>query len=857
MSDPTEPQPHACCGAKPPVATPEPAQKESHSCCHGETAKEGTRPPEKSCCGGGAHSDHNAGPAVSSADKASCCHGGEAKGAETQKQDCCAHNAAAEPRHEHHADGHHCCGHGEKVTPSAKAKYFCPMCPGVESDKPGDCPKCGMPLERNPAWKPATLYRCPMHPEVVSETPGTCPKCGMALEPEVSADDEEDAEYRALKTRLWWGVALTLPVFIAGMAHLFPSLAAQPWIGGEQGRWMQFILSTPVVLWVGAPFLLRGWRSLITRQFNMWTLILLGVGAAYLFSAISMLAPQVFPHDLHHGGHVPIYFEAAAVITVLVLVGQVLETRARHRTGSAIRALLDLAPPKALRIGAHGDDEIPLAAVQVGDHLRVRPGEKVPVDGVVLEGRTSVDESMITGEPVPVEKSAGERVTGGTVNGTGSVVMRAERVGSGTLLAQIIALVSEAQRSRASIQSLADRVSGYFVPAVAAVAVLTFVAWWALGPAPSLAYAIVNAVSVLIIACPCALGLATPLSITVGVGRGAQAGVLVRNAEALERLERVNTVVVDKTGTLTAGHPQLEDIVPASGFHADEVLRVAAALERHSEHPLAAAVLRAAKERGLPETTAQDFESTTAAGVRGHVGQHEVLIGKHGFLRDSGVKGAEALAAIAEPRNAEGKTTIFVAIDGQAAGLLVLADPIKASTPQAVEDLHALGLRVVMLTGDQRATAQYVADRLKIDEVRAGVTAAEKQEFVQTQRAAGRRVAMAGDGVNDAPALAAADVGIAMGSGTDVAIQSAGLTLLGGDLRGIVKAIHLSRSTLRNIRQNLAFAFAYNMLGIPIAAGVLYPLSGLTLSPMLAGLAMSMSSLCVVGNALRLRALKL
>jgi Cu+-exporting ATPase len=679
----------------------------------------------------------------------------------------------------------------------------------------------------------------------------------MALEPEVAAADEEDAEYRALKTRLWWGVALTLPVFIAGMAHLVPALAHHPWVAGRPGRWMQFILSTPVVLWVGAPFLLRGWRSLATRQLNMWTLIMLGVGAAFLFSTVAMLAPQVFPQNLHYGGHVPIYFEAAAVITVLVLVGQVLETRARHRTGSAIRALLDLAPPKALRIGANGDEEIPLAAVQVGDHLRVRPGEKVPVDGVVQTGRTSIDESMITGEPVPVEKSPGERVTGGTLNGTGSVVVRAERVGADTLLAQIIALVSEAQRSRASIQSLADRVSGYFVPVVAAISILAFFAWWALGPAPSLAYAIVNAVSVLIIACPCALGLATPLSITVGVGSGAQAGVLVRNAEALERLERVNTIVVDKTGTLTAGHPQVEDVVPASGFHADEVLRVAAALERHSEHPLATAVLRAAKERGFPETIAQDFESTTAAGVRGHVGQHLVLVGKQDFLRASGVSGIETLAAIADPRNAEGNTTIFVAIDGQAAGLLVLADPIKASTPQAVEDLHALGLRVVMLTGDQKATAQYVASKLGIDEVKAGVTAAQKQEFVQTQRAAGRRVAMAGDGVNDAPALAAADVGIAMGSGTDVAIQSAGLTLLGGDLRGIVKAIHLSRGTLRNIRQNLGFAFAYNMLGIPVAAGALYPLAGLTLSPMLAGLAMSLSSLCVVGNALRLRALKL
>jgi P-type Cu+ transporter len=838
MSDPTAPEGQSCCSrenspAKPTAAAPE---KEG-SCCHGGSPEESGGETAKSTHASGEGSETT--PAA---------HQHSPDHPEQQRHEPATHRAHAE---------HHCCGGDTSVTPSSRAKYFCPMCAGVESDTPGDCPKCGMPLERNPAWRPAARYRCPMHPEVVSDRPGTCPKCGMALEPELPAEDAEDGEFRALKRRLWWGVVLTLPVFIAGMAHLIPGLEHHSWIGGEPGRWMQFLLSTPVVLWVGAPFLARGWRSLGTLQFNMWTLILLGVGAAYLFSAAAMLIPGAFPHDLRHGGHVPVYFEAAAVITVLVLIGQVLETRARDRTSSAIRALLDLAPPKALRVSSAGDEEIPLGEVRVGDHLRVRPGDKIPVDGIVREGHSSIDESMLTGEPVPVEKTTGERVTGGTVNGTGSLVMRAERVGGDTLLAQIISLVSEAQRSRASIQSLADRVSGFFVPMVALAAVATFFGWWMFGPAPSLAFALVNAVAVLIIACPCALGLATPLSITVGIGRGAQEGVLVRNAEALERLERVNTVVVDKTGTLTEGHPRLEDVVTEPSFDANEILRLAAALERHSEHPLASAIIRAARDRGLPEATATDFQSATAAGVRGQVGQHRVLVGKPAFLRAEGARNTEALEAIADPRNAEGKTTIYVGIDGQAAGLLVLSDPIKPSSAQAVQDLHALGLRVAMLTGDHRVTAQHVADQLQIDEVKAGVSAAEKQEYVQTLRSAGRRVAMAGDGVNDAPALAAADVGIAMGSGTDVAIQSAGLTLLKGDLRGIVKAIHLSRGTLQNIRQNLTFAFAYNVLGIPIAAGVLYPVFGMTLSPMLAGLAMSLSSLCVVGNALRLRTLKL
>ena len=732
------------------------------------------------------------------------------------------------------------------------------MCPGVESDTPGDCPKCGMALERNPAWKSAAavIYTCPMHPEVEQDHPGDCPKCGMTLEPKaVSAEsgEHDHAELDDMTRRFWIGAALTLPVFVVAMAHLIPSLSHQSWLDSDASRWMQFALSTPVVLWAGWPFFRRGWRSLVTLQFNMWTLIMIGVGAAFAFSVVAMLAPGIYPASMRPHGKVAIYFEAAAVIVVLVLLGQVLELRARNRTGSAIKALLNLAPPTARRVRDNGDEEIPLEHVQAGDLLRVRPGDKVPVDGVLTEGHSSVDESMITGEPLPVEKMAGEMVTGGTVNGTGGFVMRAERVGSDTLLAQIINLVAQAQRSRAPIQGLADKVAGIFVPVVLAVAVLTFVVWFWFGPEPRLSHALVNAVAVLIIACPCALGLATPMSIMVGVGRGAQEGVLVKNAEALERLEKVTTLVVDKTGTLTEGKPRLVDCLPVEGTKAEDLLRLAASLEQASEHPLAAAVVQAAKEQSLPLEPISDFRSVTGGGVVGVASGVRVMVGKPAFLRSEGVAAWEPLEQKAVQLQSEGKTVLFVAVHDRPAGILAVADPIKATTPEAIRELHALGLNLVMITGDNRRTAEAVAKRLGIDAVEAEVEPQGKIAQVQKLRATGKVVAMAGDGVNDAPALAQADVGIAMGTGTDVAMQSAGVTLVKGDLRAIAKAIHLSRATMRNIRQNLFFAFIYNAVGIPIAAGLLYPVFGWLLSPMLAGAAMSLSSVSVISNAVRLR----
>ena len=746
----------------------------------------------------------------------------------------------------------------QAVKPSAGTQYFCPMCPGVESDKPGDCPKCGMALVRNPIWKATgkVIYTCPMHPEVELDHPGDCPKCGMALEPKtVSAGDvvEDNAELRDVTRRFWIGAALTLPVFIVAMVHVIPALAHQGWFASDASRWMQFALSTPVVFWAGWPFFRRGWRSILTVRFNMWTLIMLGVSAAFLFSAVAMVAPSVFPDSMRMHGKVGIYFEAAAVIVVLVLLGQVLELRARSRTGSAMKALLNLAPPTARQVAPDGDHEVPLEQVKVGDWLRVRPGDRVPVDGVLTEGHSSVDESMITGEPLPVEKSTGDKVTGGTVNGTGGFVMRAERVGRDTLLAQIVNLVAEAQRSRAPIQGLAEKVAGIFVPVVVAVAVLTFGLWFWFGPEPRLAHGIVNAVAVLIIACPCALGLATPMSIMVGVGRGAQEGILVKNAEALERLEKVTTLVVDKTGTLTEGKPKLADLLPVDGMDAKELLRLVASLEQGSEHPLAAAVVSAAKEQSLPLEPVQDFRSVTGGGVTGNVFGRLVMAGKPAFLRSQGVIGWEALEAKAGQLRAEGKTALFVAVDGRPSGILTVADPIKATTLEAIRELHALGLQIVMITGDNRRTADAVAKRLGIDSVEAEVEPQGKIAHVQKLHAAGKVVAMAGDGVNDAPALAQADVGIAMGTGTDVAMQSAGVTLVQGDLRAIAKAIHLSRATMRNIRQNLFFAFIYNAAGIPIAAGLLYPFFGLLLSPMLAGAAMSLSSVSVISNALRLR----
>jgi Cu+-exporting ATPase len=703
------------------------------------------------------------------------------------------------------------------------------------------------------------VYTCPMHPEVEQDHPGDCPKCGMSLERKTGASesDDEDDELRDMTRRFWIAAALALPVFVLAMAHMIPSETVTSWANSHVSRWLQFALSTPVVIWAAAPFFRRGWRSVVNRQLNMFTLVSMGVGAAFVFSAVAMLAPGLFPHTMQHGGKVGIYFEASAVIVVLVLLGQVLELRARRRTGSAIRALLDLAPPTARKVGPDGDETTPLDQVEVGDQLRVVPGDKIPVDGEVVEGHSSIDESMVTGEPLPVDKAAGDTVTGGTVNKTGSFVMTAERVGDDTLLGQIVNMVAQAQRSRAPIQGLADKVAGIFVPTVLAVSVVTFLVWLLAGPDPRLAHAIVNAVAVLIIACPCALGLATPMSIMVGVGRGAQEGVLVKNAEALERLEKVTTLVVDKTGTLTEGKPRLVDVLAADGVDEQDLLRLAASLEQSSEHPLAEAIVEGAKAKDIKLSKVGDFRSTTGGGVAGTVDDQAVLVGKPDFLREESVTDLESLEAQAEDLQKDGKTTVFVAIEGRPAGILAVADPIKDTTAEAVKGLHELGIRLVMLTGDNQRTAAAVATELGIDDVEAEVEPAGKAERVKQLRTSGTRVAMAGDGINDAPALSEADVGIAMGTGTDVAMESAGVTLVKGDLRDIVKAIRLSRATMRNIRQNLGFAFLYNSLGIPLAAGLLYPFFGLLLSPIVAGAAMSLSSVSVIGNALRLRVAKL
>jgi Cu+-exporting ATPase len=700
------------------------------------------------------------------------------------------------------------------------------------------------------------IYTCPMHPQIQQDHPGACPLCGMALEPmkaTAGPDAGANAELDDMTRRFWIGAALSLPVFVLAMAHLIPVLGEQAFVDGDISRWAQFALATPVVWWAGWPFFERGWRSLVTRNLNMFTLIAIGVGAAFAFSTVAMLAPGLFPGTMQHEGKVPIYFEAAAVIVVLVLLGQVLELRARSRTGSAIKALLNLAPPTARQVAPGGDNVVALDQVKVGDWLRVVPGDKVPVDGAVVEGHSSVEESMVTGEPLPVEKAVGDKVTGGTVNGPGSFVMRADRVGSDTLLGQIVNMVAEAQRSRAPIQGLADKVAAIFVPAVLVISVLTFAAWMWLGPEPRLAHAIVNAVAVLIIACPCALGLATPMSIMVGIGRGAQEGVLVKNAEALERLEKITTLVVDKTGTLTEGKPALVDVLPTGGFDAKEFLRLAASLEQNSEHPLAAAIVQGAKAQGLNLEEAKDFRSVTAGGVIGSVAGRAVMVGKPEFLRNERITGLEPFEASAVKLQEEGKTAMYVAVDGKPAGILAVADPIKSTTAEAIRDLHALGLKLVMLTGDNARTAAAVAKTLGLDAVEAQVEPAGKVAHVKRLRAQGKHVAMAGDGINDAPALSEADVGIAMGTGTDVAMQSAGITLVKGDLRGIAKAVRLSRATMSNIRQNLFFAFIYNALGIPVAAGVLYPFFGLLLSPIIAGAAMSLSSVSVIGNALRLR----
>lgn len=703
------------------------------------------------------------------------------------------------------------------------------------------------------------IYTCPMHPQIRQVGPGNCPICGMTLEPvKATADVGENRELVDMTRRFWVGLALTLPVFILEMGGHIPALGLHDLIPPRISNWIQFALSTPVVLWAGWPFFERAWASVVHRSLNMFSLIALGTGAAYLYSVFATFAPGMFPAGFREmGGTVAVYFEAAAVITVLVLLGQVLELRAREQTGGAIRALLKLAPKTARRLKPGGDDEeVALELVQVGDRLRVRPGDGVPVDGEVLEGKSAVDESMVTGESMPAAKQPGDKVIGGTVNGTGSLVMRADKVGADTMLARIVTMVAEAQRSRAPIQRMADTVSGYFVPAVLGVAVMAFVAWALWGPAPALSYALIAAVSVLIIACPCALGLATPMSIGVGVGKGAGAGVLIKSAEALERMEKVDTLVVDKTGTLTEGKPKVTAIIPAAGFSESEILPLAASLERSSEHPLAAAIVTAAQDRGASTQEPTDFASVTGKGVTGKIGGRVVALGNAKLMTDLGVTLGDVKHKADELRG-DGATALFLAIDRKPGGVIAIADPIKATTRVALDTLRSYGIRIVMLTGDNKTTAEAVARKLGIKEVEADILPQDKNRIVKKLTAEGRIVAMAGDGVNDAPALAEAAVGIAMGTGTEVAIQSAGITLVKGDLAGIARAIVLSRETMRNIRENLVFAFAYNAIGIPIAAGVLYPAFGLLLSPIVAALAMSLSSVSVIMNALRLRALKL
>ena len=737
--------------------------------------------------------------------------------------------------------------------------YICPMDPEVRQKGPGACPKCGMALEpETPVPAQSKFeYTCPMHPEIVRDAPGACPICGMALEPREVIREEINPELVDMKRRFRISLLLTLPLLLMTMSEMVPTLIGRFAIGPRWSLWLQFVLATPVVLWGGSPFFKRGVDSIKNRHLNMFTLIAIGTGAAYLYSAVAMLIPRIFPlsfRGMH--GQIAVYFEAAAVIVTLVLLGQVLELKARSQTSGAIRALLGMSPKIARRIEANGHEvDVPLDAVRVGDRLRVRPGEKVPVDGSVLEGSSSVDESMVTGEPLAVRKGSGDKVTGATINGTGTLVMRADHVGSDTVLAHIVKMVSEAQRSRAPIQKLADRVSGWFVPAVILVSILTFVVWLVLGPQPAGTYALVNAVAVLIIACPCALGLATPMSIMVGTGRGAQAGVLIKNAEALEALSHVDTVVVDKTGTLTEGKPRVTAVEPAAGFSADEVLARAASLEQASEHPLGSAIVKAAEERNLAMFGAEEFESVTGRGIRGRVQGKTVAVGTAKLMGTH--FDLTSLSSRAEELRNEGQTVMFVWLDDHPAGLIGVSDPIKASTPDAISSLRKRGVRLVMLTGDNRTTAAAVAKKLAIDQFEAEVLPNDKVEAVARLQKQGRRVAMAGDGINDAPALAKADVGIAMGTGTDVAIESAGITLVKGDLRGIDRALRLGAGTMKNIKENLFFAFIYNILGVPIAAGLLYPIFGVLLSPMIASAAMTFSSVSVIGNALRLRKLEL
>ncbi|MGB3490664.1 MAG: heavy metal translocating P-type ATPase [Xanthobacteraceae bacterium] len=833
------------------------------------------------CC---SHHDHAASEPVSAA-ASSCCSGDSAQSAPASTASCCCGDhkhdhghVHHDHTHHHHAHGHHHHTHdaaavddgrvidpvcGMKVDPTTRKHvfdhdhttyHFCSA--GCRTKFAADPQRYLDPKPRQDDVPEGTIYTCPMHPEIRQVGPGSCPICGMALEPDVvTLDEQPNHELTDMTRRFWIGLALALPVIVLDMgAHIVGHSLFDPALSG----WIQLAFATPVVLWAGWPFFVRGWQSLLTRNLNMFTLIAMGTGVAYLYSLVATLAPDVFPAAFrNHDGTVAVYFEAAAVITVLVLLGQVLELRARDATSGAIKALLALAPKTARLVGDDGvEREVEIDSLHVGNHLRVRPGEKVPVDGAVIEGRSSLDESLVTGESMPVTKEVGDKVIAGALNKSGSFVMRAEKVGRDTLLSQIVQMVAQAQRSRAPIQRLADRVAGWFVPAVIAAAVLAFAAWEMFGPEPRYAYALVAAVSVLIIACPCALGLATPMSIMVGVGRAARSGLLVKNAEALERMERIDTLVVDKTGTLTEGKPAVVALRTAPGFDETELLRLAASVERGSEHPLADAIVKAAADKQLPLARVDEFDSPTGKGARGRVEGRTVLLGNAAFLTESGVE-TDAMAAEAEKLRQDGATVINVAIDGVLAGIIAIADPVKASTPDALKALAADGIKVIMLTGDNKTTARAVATKLGINDIEAEVLPERKGAIVAKLRGEGRIVAMAGDGVNDAPALAAADVGIAMGTGTDVAMESAGVTLLKGDLNGIVQARHLSAAVMKNIRQNLLFAFVYNTAGIPIAAGILYPAFGLLLSPIVAAAAMALSSVSVIGNALRLRGVKL
>ncbi|MCB1061603.1 MAG: heavy metal translocating P-type ATPase [Verrucomicrobiae bacterium] len=783
---------------------------------------------------------------------------------------CCGNEETSEPdpKPEAEAQGGSCCGggHGPVSADATKAKpgqFTCPMHPEVISDTPGDCPKCGMALEQvTPVpGSGSTTYTCPMHPEIEEDQPGDCPICGMPLEAKTVTDAAEEhqlAEIRDLSRKFWIGLTLTVPVFLLAMLPMIPGVSLDGFISESVSKWIELIFATPVVLWAGGIFFVKGWRSLKGWNLNMFTLISMGVGAAYLYSVIAVLFPGIFPESFRHHGEVGLYFEAAAVVTVLVLLGQWLEARARRQTGAAIKSLLDLGAKSATRLKDDGAEEsVSVDQLQVGDRLRVRPGEKIPVDGNIEEGSSHIDESMITGEPDPVKKGEGDSIVGATINQTGSFVMTVAKVGADTMLAQIVQMVSQAQRSRAPIQKTADSVAGIFVPVVIVAAIITFVVWAVWGPEPALALGLVNAVSVLIIACPCALGLATPVSIMVGVGRAAQAGILIKDAEAIETTEKIDTLVTDKTGTLTAGKPRVTGFFVAEGESEEDIIAATAALESQSEHHLAKAILDEAEEREISVPKVSDFESVTGGGITGSVDGQAWQVGKLDLLESSGVGIPDSLRTESEKLQRSAMTAVWVARGDQAVGLFAVADPIKDSTPAAIAELHRLGIRLVMATGDNEHTAKAVGRDLKIDEIHAGLSPTDKIKLVADLKRQGCQVAMAGDGINDAPALAEANVGIAMGTGTDVAIESAHLTLVKGDLAGISRAIQVSRAVMRNIRQNLFFAFIYNAAGIPIAAGILYPFTGTLLSPMIAGAAMSLSSVSVITNALRLRHLKL